>query len=346
MANNHTIYDNEILENKMDDLMNTRLNARALMTVDDSLRESAGLRKTVNRYTYTGVVEKLSKGEANSKKGTVAFTPAHYDVKRYQQTFGYNDLDVMQDPYLLDVAMSGAATVMANQINDEYFEELAKISNRHPIAGDAFTYSDIVDALASIGREVESDLFILMGADARADIRRDTDFLAAKQGEIVYSGQFGTICGIPVLFSKKVPAGKMILTNKSAVRFFVKRESSLEQDRNIETKDNTVVYERHGLIALVDDTASVILGAAAEPLTLSAQAAEGGTAVTVSETAGEGNTYRYGVGMDKPLAGDDLVFLPTWEAGDVIAAKAGTPLVIAECDAEGLCVKSGTVIAL
>ena len=44
---NHVIYDNEILENKMDDLMNTRLNARSLMTVDDTLRESAGLRKTV-----------------------------------------------------------------------------------------------------------------------------------------------------------------------------------------------------------------------------------------------------------------------------------------------------------
>lgn len=344
MATNHTIYDNEILENKMNDLMNTRLNTRALMTVDDSLRESAGLRKTVNRYTYNGVVEKLGKGEANTAKGTVTFLPTHYDVKRYQQTFEYNDLDVMQDPYLLDVAMSGAAAVMANEINDEYFAELAKISNRHPLTGDSFTYSDIVDALASIGREVEADLFLLMSAEARADIRRDTDFIAAKQGEIVYSGQFGTICGIPVLFSKKVPAGKMILTNKSAVRFFVKKESSLEQDRNIETKDNTVVYERHGLIALVDDTASVILGAAAGGLTLNASAAEGGVLISVSEEAEDGNTYKYGIGMDKPLAGDDLSFLSGWEAGDVIAAEPGMTVVIAECDAHGLCIKSGAVV--
>ena len=340
----HLIYENEILENKMNDLMNTRLNARSLMTVDDSLRESAGLRKTVNRYTYSGVVETLERGEANSSKGMVLFTPAYYDVKRYQQTFEYNDLDVMQDPYLLDVAMNGAATVMVNQINDEYFAELAKISNRHPLAGEAFTYSDIVDALASIGREVENDLFILMSAEARADIRKDTDFIAAKQGEIVYSGQFGTVCGIPVLFSKKVPEGKMIITNKSAVRFFVKRESTLEQDRNIETKENTVVYERHGLIALVDDTSSVILGAAAEELTLLSALSDSGNAISVGEEIGAGHSYRVGIGMDKALAGDDLSYLPVWN-GEVIEAEAGQTIVIAECDANGLCVKCGMAIA-
>ena len=343
---NHVIYDNEILENKMDDLMNTRLNARSLMTVDDTLRESAGLRKTVNRYTYSGVVETLDRGEANSEKGSVTFTPAHYDVKRYQQTFTYNDMDVMQDPYLLDVAMSGAATVMVNQINDEYFAELGKISNRHPIAGESFTYGDVVDALASIGREVESDLFILMGADARADIRKDTDFIAARQGEIVYGGQFGTVCGIPVLYSKKVPEGKMILTNKGAVRFFVKHESSLEQDRNIETKDNTVVYERHGLIALVDDTASVVLGRPAGTLTLTVSSAAGGTSVLVTEKITMGNHYRVGVGISGALLGDDFSYLPQWNGVDTIAAEEGQPILIAECDANGRCVKCGTTLAV
>jgi len=343
---NHVIYDNEILENKMDDLMNTRLNARSLMTVDDTLRESAGLRKTVNRYTYNGVVQTLGRGEANTEKGSVTFTPAHYDVKRYQQTFTYNDMDVMQDPYLLDVAMSGAATVMVNQINDEYFAELGKIANRHPIAGEVFTYGDVVDALASIGREVESDLFILMGADARADIRKDTDFIASRQGEIVYGGQFGTVCGIPVLYSKKVPEGKMILTNKGAVRFFVKRESSLEQDRDIETKDNTVVYERHGLIALVDDTASVILGRAAGALTLTVSTEEGGTFVEVSERITMGNHYRVGVGLTGALLGDDLSHLPKWNGADIIAAEEGTPILVAECDTNGHCVKCGVTYAV
>ena len=43
----------------------------------------------------------------------------------------------------------------------------------------------------------------------------------------------------------------------------MKREGSVEQDRDIETKDNTVVYERHGLVALVDETKSIKITEAA-----------------------------------------------------------------------------------
>lgn len=261
------IYENEIIENKMTELLNTRLDARALMTVDSSLSENAGLRKVINRYTYTGSVENLEKGEKNSVKGTVSFVPEYYDVKRYQQTFEYNDMDAMADPYIVDVAMQGAVTEITNEINSEYFAELDKIGTKFAYEGDSVTYADIVDALSTIDCEVDSGLFIIMGADARKAIRKDPDFVASKQGEIIYSGQFGTICGIPVLFSKLVKNGRIIVTNKDAVRFFVKKNASVEQARDIETKDNTVVYERHGLIALVDDTSSVMLGKKPEELT-------------------------------------------------------------------------------
>lgn len=257
-----TGYENFIIENKMTDLVNTKLDVRSLMTVDNSLAESAGLKKVVNKYTYSGKVEKLAKGAKNTTKGSVTFVPTEYTVNRYQQTFEYNDMDIMQDPYVLDVATNGAATLMSNQIKAEYFTELAKISNTFTY--ETFNYSAVVDALAELDKEVESDMFIIMGNDLRAAIRKDADFIASKQGEILYTGQFGTICGVPVLFSKLVPAGAAYITKKDAIKFFVKKDGSVEQDRNIETKDNTVVYERHGVIALVDDTNSVKLTKNAE----------------------------------------------------------------------------------
>ena len=250
-----TGYENFVLENKMTDLVNSNLDVRSLMTIDFSLAESAGLKKTINKYTYTGSVEKLAKGAKNTTKGSVTFTPNTYTVNRYQQTYVYNDMDVMQDPYLIDVASKGASDLMANEIRSEYFTELAKISNESKYT--TFNYAAIVDALASINKEVETDMFIIMGADLRAAIRKDSDFIASKQGEILYTGQFGTICGLPVLFSKLVPEGTAYITKKDAVKFFVKKEGSVEQDRDIETKDNTVLYERHGVMALVDDTYSV-----------------------------------------------------------------------------------------
>ena len=96
-----------------------------------------------------------------------------------------------------------------------------------------------------------------MGSDCKADIRKDADYKAARQGEILFSGQFGSVAGVPCLFSKLVPANTCYATNKEAVKFFVKNAGSIEQDRDIETKDNTVVYERHGVMALVDETKSV-----------------------------------------------------------------------------------------
>ena len=250
-------YANFVLENKMTDLVNTNLDVNSLFTVDNSLATEAGLKKVINKYTYNGTVEKLAKGAKNSATGAVTFVPAEYTVERYQQTFKYNDMDVMQDPYILDVATTGAATVMANDIRAQYFAELAKIGNTKEY--DELTYDVIVDALLAIGREVESDTFAVMGLDGKAAIRHDNDYKASRQGEILYTGQFGTIAGIPCLFSKLVPAGDVYVTTKEAVKFFVKKDGSVEQDRDIETKDNTVVYERHGVMALVDETKSVRL---------------------------------------------------------------------------------------
>jgi hypothetical protein len=250
-------YDNFILENKMTDLVNTNVNVNALYTVDNTLALEAGLKKVINKYTYTGKVEKLAQGAKNTVKGAVTFTPAEYEVERYQQTFGYNDMDVMKDPFILDVLTTGASQVMANEIREEYFAELEKISNTAEYT--TFNYDAVVDALLTIGREVENDQIIVMGLDAKAEVRKDPDYKASRQGEILYTGQFGDICGVPCVASTLVPAGTVYVTAKDAVKFFVKRDGTVEQDRDIETKDNTVVYERHGLMALVDETKSVKL---------------------------------------------------------------------------------------
>lgn len=254
-------YENFVLENKMTDITNTQLEARSLMTIDDTLTETAGMKKTVNKYTYTASVEKLAKGAKNTTgaKGKVTFVSNDYTVNRYQQTFVYNDMDVMKDPYMLDVATRGAGTTMANQIKSEYFEELAKISNTGTFPVTGLTYDSIVDGLSTIDQEVEEGMFVIMNKKQRAEIRKDEDFKRSKEGEILYTGQFGAISGVPVLFSRLVPNDTVYITRKDAITFFVKKDGSVEQGRDVETKDNTVVYDRYGVIALVDDTKSVKL---------------------------------------------------------------------------------------
>lgn len=252
------LYDNVVVENKITETVNSLLDVNSLMTLDTTLTTDAGLTKKIHKYTYTGHVEQLAKGAKNTQFGEIAMAESEYTVKRYQQTYKFNDIDVMTDPYIQDVFADGAAKAMANEIRTEYFTELAKIS-KHVDVTTALTYDAVVDALQQVGVEDEDNLFLLMGGDGKAAIRKDDDFINSRQGEILYTGQFGTICGVPCVFSKLVPAKTVYATKKNAVKFFVKREGTVEQDRDIEAKDNTVVYERHGLIALVDDTESCII---------------------------------------------------------------------------------------
>lgn len=251
---------NEVIAHKITDILDTKLDMRSLFTVDTSLTTAAGLKKKIYKYTYTGHVEKLAKGAKNTQIGEVALTSSEYEVARYQQTYKYNDLDYMADNNIVNVLSDGAAKAMTNEIRAEYFTELAKISNK--FTGTGTVYEAVVDAVATLDKASEQDiegLFIIMGADMRAAVRKDKDFIASKQGEILYSGQFGTINGIPCLYSNSVPENTIYLTEKEAITLFVKKEGTVEQDRDIETKDNTVVYERHGVVALTNDTRSCVI---------------------------------------------------------------------------------------
>lgn len=251
---------NEVVNYKITSILDTALDTRGLFTVDTSLTTAAGLKKKIYKYTYTGHVEKLAKGAKNTQYGEVGLTSTEYEVSRYQQAYKFNDLDYMADPNIVTVLSTGAAEAMTNEVRAEYFTELAKISNT--FTGTGSVYEAVVDAVASLDKAAEQDitgLFIIMGADLRAAVRKDDLFEASKQGEILYTGQFGTIAGIPCLYSNSVPANTIYLTEKPAITFFVKKEGTVEQDRDVETKDNVVVYERHGVIALTDDTRSCII---------------------------------------------------------------------------------------
>jgi hypothetical protein len=345
MAN--IVYENSVIESKMTELIDSKLALKSVLTVDNTLKEGVGLTKIINKYTYTGAAEELTKGQSNSVVGAVTFTPSTYVVKRIQQTFTYNDMDIMADPYMLDAGMAGAAAVMVNQILDEYIEELGGISNRYAYSGDSITYDDIVDALAALDRETEDGMVILIGSGCRAAIRKDADFIASRQGEILYTGQIGTLCGLPVVYSRKIPGDIAIITSKDAVRFFVKREATVEQDRNVETKENIVVYERHGLIALVDDTGSVIIGKAAAALscTIGAGSGAGKKAITVGDTVGADEAMYMRLGVDAPVAGETLStrWWTVYESDDDIAMTTGQRVALAIVDKDAMTVKKSAV---
>ena len=46
----HTLYENIVLESQINDILETKLNAQNLMTIDADLQGEAGMIKRINRY--------------------------------------------------------------------------------------------------------------------------------------------------------------------------------------------------------------------------------------------------------------------------------------------------------
>lgn len=249
MAN--TVYANKVLEAKAQDLLLTNLNTRSLMTIDNSLTGSAGMTKTINVYTYDGTAEELEQGKGNTVRGSIAYTGKDYTVKMVQQAFDYFDEEFMKDNLIVDYMLKGSTQVMTNKMTNDWITEVKKASLTH--TANAFGYEAIVDAIGKLNLESEQGLYVVIPNAWKADLRKDEDYKTARMGEVVYNGQVGTICGIPVIATKALTNEAFVMTNE-AVKLFMKKDVETEQERNANERKNSVYLRTAYICALVDAT--------------------------------------------------------------------------------------------
>lgn len=247
MAN--TVFNNKIIEAKAKDLLTTAVNTRNLMAVDTELTQNAGMTKTINVYTYNGEAEELGVGEGNTTRGAVTYEGKDYTVKLVQQAFDYQDEDFMKDNNVVDMGVKGATQLMTNKMTADFIAEVEKATLTQP---GAITYDTIVDAIAKLNVENEADLFVIVNPEGKAELRKDEDYVAARMGEVVYNGQVGTVAGIPVIVSKA--ATNAYVMSKDAIKLFIKKDVEVEQERDADTRTNSIYLRAAYLVALVDAT--------------------------------------------------------------------------------------------
>jgi hypothetical protein len=206
--------------------------------------------KTINVYTYNGAAEELGVGEGNSTRGSVSYKGTDYTVKMVQQAFDYADEDFMKDNNVVDMGVKGATQLMTNKMTADFYAEAAKATLSHSAA--TLSYDAIVDAIAKLNIEDESGLFVVISPAQKAELRKDADYVAARMGEVVYNGQVGTIAGIPVIVSKA--AENAYVMSKDAVKLFIKKDVEVEQDRDADTRTNSIYLRSAYICALVDAT--------------------------------------------------------------------------------------------
>ena len=248
----HTIYQNFILANKVSDILTTQVDLNTYMTVDTELTENAGMKKVINTYTATGNVENLAMGEGNTADIEVSFTPTEYTVGTTQGRFKYYDEQEMTDPMVVDAGLDGIAKTMVNDFTTKAIAEYEKATLT--LAGTAWTFDTVVDAIAKMNLEDETGLFLLISPADQANFRKALkDDLKYVEG-FVRTGYIGSVCGVPVIVSKAVAKGKGYLATKDAITLFIKKDTEIEQERDANIRENRVFVRKVALVALTDAT--------------------------------------------------------------------------------------------
>lgn len=245
----HTIYEDFVLESKIENLLTTGIDVNAYMTIDYSLTENYGMKKVVNVYTATGEVEDLGMGEGNSAEITVSFTPTEYTVGVTQGKFAYYDEQEMTDPMVVDAGLQAIADKMTNDLTEKAIAEFGKATLSVEVD---WGFDSVVDAIAKLNTESEEGLFMLVNPAEKSTLRKKLGQDLKYSEGFARTGYIGSVCGVPVIVSKAVPSGEGYLASKEAVTCFVKKGSEIEQERDADKRNNKVIARKVMLVALTD----------------------------------------------------------------------------------------------
>lgn len=267
MANSveNTRYENVVLQDKLTEALKSAISLSNYITMDDSLTENAGMTKTIHTYSSAGDVADVTEGNGNTSNITMSYTSKDYKVVTTQGRFQYTDEDEMGDPFLVDAGITDLGKKLTNKLIDKAVDEWEKATLTTTYTkGGVPTFDTIVDAIALLNKEndEEAGLFILVNPAMKAVLRKSLGDDLKYAESFARTGYIGTVCGVPVITSKAVADGELILASKKAVTCFVKKDSEIETDRDINTRINTVVGRFVNVVALTDANEVVLIAEA------------------------------------------------------------------------------------
>lgn len=255
-------YQNYVLENRVEDQFNSRLDLNPFCTPDRSLEGVAGMIKKIHRYRATNGTEKLAVTQGNTLTIEASYTEESYEVLLAQNRGVWYDEEVMTDPMIGLTIARHAGTDMYNTVNADIYEEFKKAQMVVLISGTDY-FSAFVDAQAMLNFE-ETDAgaprtfaFVCPAdlAKVRKALKDDLKYVEAY----ARTGYVGTVGGTNLYVKKDATKGTICLATRDAVTMFVKKgvESELYQKNNRSAADanvrkNTLITRKYYLAALTD----------------------------------------------------------------------------------------------
>lgn len=256
MATNHThtIYDNFVLANEIEDQYNSYLDLSRFCTIDNSLVGTPGELVKVHVYKATDGTEKLTMGNGNTKNIEISFEETEYRILLAQNRFPYYDEEEMKDPLCVQTGLRHMAVDMFNTVNKEIYAEFGKASQS--VTATAFNFDAFVDAAALLKVEnLENlEMFAFVSPKDMATVRKQLKDDLKYVEAFVRQGYVGTVAGINLYTKKDATEGTILGGTREAVTLFNKRGTEVEQERDANVRLNKIYSRKYYLAALTDDT--------------------------------------------------------------------------------------------
>lgn len=257
MAN--TVYSNFYLSNEVEDQFNSHLNLQQFCTLDNNLVGTPGMIRKINVYKATDGTEKLAMGVGNSQSIEVGYSQKEYTILLAQNRFKYYDEQAMTDPMLVPVGTKHMGTDMFNTVNADIYAEFAKATQT--VVGTKYNFDLFADAQSVLALENLEDvtIFAFVSPADVADIRKELKDTLQYVEAFAKNGYIGTVAGVNIYTKKDATSGSIYMGTKEAVTLFNKKGTEIEQERNANTRENSIFSRKYYLAALTDETKVVKL---------------------------------------------------------------------------------------
>lgn len=257
--NNHTYLEEKITLNTMETAIKTMIDAKNLFTTKTTLQGVPGDEIVRNIYTFTGNVVDADTGVAvgESDRGKLAYTTEKLRIKAYKFVYDIFDKEKRQNGSIIPFSAKGAAEVIWNKINDDFYAELNKITKSHTYT--ALNWDAVEDALAELNLETREGLFLLVSPKDYSQLKKSAEVKAANNGEIIFTGQVKMVDGLAIVVSNKVQDGTSYIADKGTIEHEIKISPNVSKDVYAELEKETFVTKFAGLVYKASDKKAIKL---------------------------------------------------------------------------------------
>lgn len=241
------------LDKKMIDLI--KFSPLAVMGYD--LQGNPGDTLTIPTWNYVGDAEDLAEGVEGNVSNLTA-TTSKVKVKKAVKNIGITDearLSGYGDP--MGQIEHQLAVSLASKVDNDVLKAIKEASTKTHQG--TFGIDFIADALVQFGEDIEETTFVYIHPKHLATLRKSPEYVHVANGQVIISGQVGTVYGCPIVVSNKMEDNAVYFIRGGAIGIEVKREVAVETDRDVLKKQTIVSADRH-YMAYVRDASKLVKG--------------------------------------------------------------------------------------